>query len=173
MDLEYVEYPEYKKKIKKLYKEAFPKNERFPFWILKHSIKSDKSTINAIIEDNKFIGMTYIVDCDNSFYLMFFAIEKESRNKQYGSRVLKDLNEKYGTIFLSIEKPKDTTSEKSKKFYLKNGFHETNMYCSECGVDYEVLCNNKNFDITEELHKKRYSNMTSSKIVSFCINKLF
>lgn len=173
MDLKYLEYPKFRKNIKRLYKETFPKNERFPFWILKHSIKKGKATINAIVEGNRFIGMTYIVNCDNSFYLMYFAIEKAYRNKQYGSKVLKHLNENYGTIFLSIEKPKDAVSDKRKQFYLKNGFYETNKYCTECGVDYEVLCNNKNFYITKELHKKRYDNMTSSKIVSFYINKLF
>ncbi len=39
MNFKYISYPEYKENIKNLYLEAFPKNERFPFWILKHSIK--------------------------------------------------------------------------------------------------------------------------------------
>ena len=173
MELKYVSYPKYRKKIKNLYLEAFPRKERFPFWILKHSIKKGKATLNAIVDGNKFIGMEYIVNCDDSYYLMFFAIDKELRNKNYGTRALKDLSTKYETIFLSIEKPNDKLSERRKNFYLRNGFFETNKYCSEAGIDYEIICNNKDYDITEEIHKKRYENMTNSKIVRYCIYKTF
>lgn len=173
MNVKYIDYYNYKKEIKKLYYESFPKNERFPFWILKHSIKQGKSKLNAIVDENKFIGMNYIVNCDDSFYLMFFAIKKEFRNKNYGSKILKDLNLKYKTIFLSIEEPKEQLSERRKNFYLKNGFFETNKYCFEKGITYEILCNDKDYNITEKIHKKRYNNMTNSKIVKFCINILF
>ena len=81
MNFEYVSYPKYKENIKKLYLEAFPKNERFPFWILKHSIKRGKAELNAIIDRDRFIGINYTVNCDVSLYLMFFAIDKELRNK--------------------------------------------------------------------------------------------
>ena len=173
MDLKYLSYPKHKENIKNLYLEAFPKKERFPFWILKHSIKKGKAALNAIMDDDKFIGMEYIVNCDDSFYLMFFAIDKELRNKNYGTKELKDLSTKYETIFLSIERPKDELSKRRKEFYLRNGFFETNKYCSEAEIDYEILCNNKDYNITEEIHKKRYDNMTNSKIVKYCINKIF
>lgn len=41
MNLRYVDYPEYKRDIKNVYLESFPKNERFPFWILKQSLKKE------------------------------------------------------------------------------------------------------------------------------------
>ena len=173
MNFEYISYPEYKKDIKNLYLKAFPKNERFPFWILKHSRKKGKAKLNAIIDKDKFIGMNYMVNCDDSFYLMYFAINKELRNKNYGSNVLQDLSEKYGTIFLSIEKPKNELSQRRKNFYLKNGFYETKKYCTESGVEYEILCNNKDYNITEDIHKKRYDNMTNSRVVKFCMNLIF
>lgn len=173
MNFEYISYPEYKKDIKNLYLKAFPKNERFPFWILRHSIKKGKAKLNAIIDNDIFIGMNYMVNCDDSFYLIYFAIDKELRNKNYGSNVLQDLSEKYGTIFLSIEKPKNELSQRRKNFYLRNGFFETNKYSSEGGVEYEILCNNKDYNITEEIHKKRYDNMTNSRVVKFCIDLIF
>ena len=169
MDLKYITYPEYKKEIKKLYIEAFKKKERFPFWIIKHSLINGKSTLNAIVDNDKFIGMIYIVDCDDLYYLMYFAINENFRNKNYGAKVLNDLIKKYGTIFLSIEKPMDELSKRRKKFYLRNGFFETNKYCSEAGIDYEILCSNKHYNITKEIHKKRYSNMIKSKIIKFYI----
>ena len=114
-----------------------------------------------------------MVNCDDSFYLMYFAIDKKLRNNNYGSKVLQDFNEKYSTIFLSIEKPKDELSKRRKGFYLRNGFYETKNYCTEAGVDYEILCNNQNYNITEEIHKKRYDNMTNSKIVKLCMKMIF
>ena len=173
MNLKYVDYLKYKRNIKNVYLEAFPKKERFPFWILKHSVKKGKSTLKAIMDDDRFIGMMYIVNCDDSFYLMFLAINEELRNKNYGTNVLRDLNAKYKTLFLSIEKPKNELSERRKNFYLRNGFLETKMYCRDAGVDYEILCNNKDYVITEEIHKKRYENMTDSKLVKFCIHRIF
>lgn len=125
MNFKYVSYSQYKKEIKNLYLQTFPKEERFPFWILKHSIKKGKASLNAIVDKDGFIGMNYTVNCDDSFYLMYFAIDKELRNNNYGSKVLQDLNQKYSTIFLSIKKPKDELSKRRKGFYLRNGFYET------------------------------------------------
>lgn len=173
MSLNYVAYPKCKKEIKKLYVESFPKKERFPFWILRHSIKRGKAVLNAILDDNKFIGMEYIVNCDDAIYLMFFAINKDLRNRKYGSRVLRELSEKYKTIFLSIEEPIDELSKRRKEFYLKNGFFEINKYCLDGGINYEILCSNEDYNITDEVHKKRYNNMTDSKIIRFIINRTF
>ena len=154
MNFDYESYPKYKKEIKNLYLQAFPKEERFPFWILKHSRKKGKATLNAIIYRDRFIGMNYMVNCDDSFYLMYFAIDKELRNNNYGAKVLQDLNEKYDTIFLSIEKPKDELSKRRKHFYLRNGFCETQKYCTEAGVDFEILCNNQKYNILKKFIKK-------------------
>lgn len=173
LKLEYLKYPNYNKEIKKLYTKSFPKNERFPFWILKHSMKKGKGVLQAIIYENNFIGMFYIVNCESSYYLMYLAIKEEYRNKKYGTKVLRDLHNKYGTIFLSVEKPSNEISKRRKKFYLRNNYYETNFYCNEKNVDYEVLCNNKNYIISDEIHKKRYDNMTDSKIVKFLINQIF
>ena len=47
MNLQFISYPKYKKKIKKLYLRAFPKKERFPFWVLKHSLSHEKAFLSA------------------------------------------------------------------------------------------------------------------------------
>ena len=58
-----------------------------------------------------------------------------------------------------------------KEFYLRNGFYETNKYYIDAGIKYELLCTNKDYKITEELLRKRYSNMSNSKIVRYIIGK--
>ena len=62
---------------------------------------------------------------------------------------------------------------KRKQFYLINGFVGTNKYIVDNNVEYELLCNNSNLDITKEILEKRYTMMTSSKILRFIISKIF
>lgn len=177
MNLKYIDYFIFNRKneIKELYINSFPKNERFPFWLLKYCSKRDNVLFNIILDDDKLIGMEYIIRYDNIAYLMYFAIDKNNRGNGYGSKVLKNLIKKYETIILSIERPNKDLDDKErrKKFYLKNGFIETNKFIEDNGVEYEILCTNKEYDITEENMEKRYIKMSDSTIIKYLIRKIF
>lgn len=162
MILQYIDNEEYKNKIEKLYLESFPDEERFPFWILDECSKEDNSDLLAILDSNKFIGMCYLVNCNNAYYLMYLAVEPELRNQNYGSKILMDLSEKYKTLFLSVDEPIDDISIRRKNFYLRNEFYDTNMYYQDTGVNYEVLCTNPEYEITNENMQMRYTNMTNN-----------
>lgn len=164
---------EYKDKLEELYLSAFPKEERFPFWILEECSKEDNSDLYAIIDDDRFIGMCYIVNCEGAYYLMYLAVQEELRNKKYGSKILEDLKEKYKTLFLSIDEPTDEISIKRKNFYLRNGFYDTNKNYEDTGVWYEVLCTNSKYEITENNMMKRYTNMTSNIELARVISNTF
>ena len=45
MTLTYIENGEYKNEIEKLYLKSFPKEERFPFWILDECSKENNSDL--------------------------------------------------------------------------------------------------------------------------------
>lgn len=64
-------------------------------------------------------------------------------------------------------------SIKRKQFYLINGFVGTNKYIVDNNVEYELLSNNSNLNITKEILEKRYTMMTNSKILRFIISKIF
>ena len=162
MSLRYINNIEYANEIEKLYLNSFPKEERFPFWILDECSKEDNSDLLAILDNNKFIGMCYLVNCNNAYYLMYLAVEPELRNQNYGSQILMDLSEKYKTLFLSVDEPIDDISIRRKNFYLRNGFYDTNRYYEDTGVNYEVLCTNPEYEITNENMKIRYTNMTNN-----------
>ncbi|MBO4815472.1 MAG: GNAT family N-acetyltransferase [Clostridia bacterium] len=173
MNLELISYPKYKKNIKELYLCSFPKNERFPFWILKECSKEDKSNLYAVLDNDTFIGMCFIVDCDDANYLMYLAVEPQFRNKKYGSKILLDLKEKYKTLFLSIEFPIDNIGIRRRNFYLNNGFYNTNKIYEDTGVCYQVLCTNKDYKITNENMKKRYTNMSNKPNLLKEISNIF
>ena len=173
MALKYIKNEEYKNKIEKLYLESFPEEERFPFWILEECSKEDNSDLLAILDNDRFIGMCYLVNCNNAYYLMYLAVEPELRNQNYGSRILADLKEKYKTLFLSVDEPIDDISIRRKNFYLRNGFYDTNKYYEDTGVNYEVLCTNPEYEITNDNMKMRYTNMTNNPELSNVIANTF
>lgn len=178
MDFNYVAFMSSsdKKLIKKLYYESFDKDERFPFWLLKKCSKEKNVKFNVIYKKDKVIGFQYIIEYDNIAYLMYFAIEKNQRNNGYGSEILKNINKSYKNVLLSIEKVNEKVFDiknKRKQFYLINEFVGTNKYIVDNNVEYELLCNNSNLNITKEILEKRYTMMTSSKILRFIISKIF
>lgn len=171
MSLKYVDYNKYINEIEELYLNSFPDAERFPFWILGECSKENNSDLYAILDNEKLIGMCYIVNCGNVYYLMYLAVEPSLRNKKYGSKVLTDLKGKYKTLFLSVDEPVNNVSIRRKNFYLRNGFYDTNKFYEDTGVNYEVLCTNDKYEITDDIMKKRYTNMTNNpKILEMIAN---
>lgn len=178
MDIKYVDYfiTDNKKLVKNIYYNSFNKLERFPFWILKKCAKENNIEFNAILNNSTIIGIEYVVKYDNVAYLMYLAIDKTKRNNGYGSKVLLDLSKKYKTIILSIERAYNNIKDEKlhrKEFYLRNGFYSTNICLYDNGVEYEILTNNENYNITKEVLEKRYTKMTNSKLIKFIISKIF
>ena len=91
MNFNYINDLKYKDELEELYLSAFPKEERFSFWILEDCSKEDNSDLYAILDNDKFVGMCYIVNCDGAYYLMYLAVQDELRNKKYVSKILEDL----------------------------------------------------------------------------------
>ena len=84
MNLKYINNDKYMNEIEKLYLKSFLKDERFSFWILEECSKENNSDLYAIIDNDKFIGMCYIINCTNAYYLMYLAVEPHLGNKNYG-----------------------------------------------------------------------------------------
>lgn len=178
MNLEYSNYltSNDKRKIKELYTKSFPKEERFPFWILRHCSKEENVEFNSIMNKQELIGIEYILKLKSTAYLMYFAVNEDKRNLGYGTKIIKDLNKKNDNVILSIERVsnKDNNDKlRRKKFYLKNGFYETNTFYEDAGVQYELLYTNKNFTITKEDLENIYKQMTKSKLMMYIIGKIF
>lgn len=167
--------------IKEIYETSFPKNEKFPFWVLKQCAKENNVRLDSIIDHNtnKIIGMNFLISYDDIVYLMYVAIDKKYRNKGFGSLVLRDLilRQADTSILLCIEKPsicdKEDIKARRKDFYLRNGFYETGYFIKDSGVDYDFLSSSKERIITGNDLKKRYSCMTRNLLMKFIIKNLF
>lgn len=145
--MEFVNANEYKRQVKRLYRSAFPKEERAPFWLLMKRCDTPRDTFYAIVENNEFIGLLYTIKTEKMVYVFFFAIEEEKRGKGYGTNVLKELCKMHPdrAISLMIEDPEVKNAEnkdariKRLAFYEKNGFQRLSVKINEAGVSYELL----------------------------------
>lgn len=164
-------------KIKEIYEKAFPKNEKFPFWVLRQCAKESNVHLDAIINHttDNVIGVRFLISYDDITYLMYFAIDENFRNKGFGSLALRGLTLRYDIILLCIEKPTDEKGVKfhRKNFYLRNGFYETGIFIKDSSIEYEFLSSSKERVITEVDLKKRYSSMSKNPLINFVIKNTF
>ena len=147
-------------KLKELYQKAFPKDERLPLWILKIKSKRKSEFFYSIYDEEKFIGLIYLINNDNITYVLYLAIDSNNRGKGYGSIVLDKIKEESGqeSVVLCIEEIDSNADNyeqriKRKKFYEKNGFRETGYKNKEGKRFYEILTYGKKHE------KQKYEKM--------------
>ncbi len=137
----------YKKQIKKLYRSAFPANERAPLFILFKRTDNGRDSFYAVVDDEKFIGLVYTISTAKLVYVFFLAVAEEMRGKGYGSKILAQLKETYSdkTVCLMIEDTEEhdaaNIDERMNRlrFYKRNGFERLYIKINEAGVNYELL----------------------------------
>lgn len=146
--------------IKQLYNEAFPANEKKPFWMIKWKHRQKAADVWVLENEGEFSGLAITMNGDDLVLLDYFAISAEKRGQGIGSKALKALQECYKErrLFLEIESveelsegqtgqgEKPTEQEIShaerarrKKFYLANGMQELGVNVTLFGVDMELL----------------------------------
>lgn len=161
------------RKIKILYKRAFPKNERKPFAMILRSLADKKGEIYGVFKGFKFVGFCVTLISQNAVLLDYLAILPKFRNQKIGSYVLSNLMQIYGdkTIFCEIESVRNLQNSNSfkikrKKFYLVNGLKDTNIQISLWGVKMELLSNIKQakFDEYFEIYRYAYGEKIELKI---------
>ncbi len=145
--MEFINAKSYKKQIKRLYRSAFPREERAPFWLLMKRCDNGRDTFYALIDNNEFIGLVYTIKTEKMVYVFFLAIEENKRGKGYGTEVLRTLRAMYPdrAIALMIEDPEEQDADNKEerkgrlKFYEQNGFRRLSIKINEAGVGYELL----------------------------------
>lgn len=134
------------KKIKKLYKSSFPKNERMRFGALLKSADSPMVDWAAYYDGEKLVGFTYLAFDEEIAYLFYFAVDEALRSKGYGGEILTHLKQKYSdkTIVLDMEASGDVAANREqrirrKAFYVRSGFIGARFDSVYRGVHYESM----------------------------------
>ena len=160
--------------IKKLYNEAFPANEKKPFWMIRLKHRGGAADVWVAEHEGEFSGMAITMNGADLVLLDYFAVSSDKRSCGIGGAALKSLQEAYKghRFFLeieSIEEGADTQAERErrKKFYLTNGMQELGVQVTLFGVDMELLGYNckVNFDEYRRLYFDTYGNWAAKNVL--------
>ncbi len=174
MKLKEVDFRHDWKKIKQLYKTAFPRYERKPLWIVRMKYRKGEADIWVIEHEGEFAGFAITVNELDMVLLDYFAISEDKRNSGLGGKALQLLQEKYADkrFFLEIECEDDSADNaaervRRKAFYLRNGMSEIGVKANVYTVDMELLgyyCD-VTFEDYEKLYRASYGNMITGNII--------
>ena len=133
-------------KIRRLYREAFPKCERKPFSIILAMAKKGKTDLWYLEDEGGFAGLCATINGTDKVLIDYLAVAKKRRGKGVGSEMLATLLEHYKDygVFLEIEEldPAAENNEERKRrkqFYLRAGFTPMDTHVKLFGVDMELL----------------------------------
>lgn len=154
--------------IRTLYKEAFPLNERAPFWLLMKKADSSVADFWALYDQEQWVGIAYVVTYRKLAYIFYFAIQEGERNKGYGEKAIHALKEHYkgSRIFLALEtldKEADNYEQRMKRhcFYEKCGLSDMSYKLKEASVIYDIM------GIGEAVEPEEYREMMEHYVGKF------
>ena len=149
MSLDFIDYKAAasdKKKVKRLYLEAFPKEERVSFMLLAAREKKGNGDLLALKDGDLFVGMVSVLRYEDLAYIFYLAVDEGLRGRGYGSRVLSSLKERYSgcRIFLAREQLDEKADNYEQRvsrhsFYQKNGLVDFPCKITEQKVIYDVM----------------------------------
>ncbi len=164
-------------KISRLYKTAFPVNERAPMWFM--TMKSGNENVDfwGIYSNRKWVGLAYVINEGSASYLFYLALSESMRGKGIGSRALQSLLIHYEgqRLFLALEQLDESADnfderQKRRKFYMKNGLKPLPLTIREATVTYDVMgTGNVKPDEYESMMKKYLG--AASRLVSMDITE--
>lgn len=133
------------KKIKQLYIDAFPENERFSF---EKMIKNENGHYETFgfYKDGSFCGFAILLNSLDISHIIYFATLPELRGKGLGAKALAAMGRiKSGKrIIVDIEREVPGCEEneirrRRKNFYIRNGYSETEIRYRWQDEAYEIL----------------------------------
>lgn len=144
--------------IKQLYLDAFPFEERIPFYIMV-LVGNDKGVeFLSIYDDDTWLGFIHTLVGDELSYIFYFAIDNRLRRSGYGSKILHEYKKIHPRLSLAIEpieENSDNIKQRRKRleFYKKNGFETLDTKVVEMGIEFELM-GAKGMKIKESDYKK-------------------
>lgn len=133
-------------RLKRLYKRAFPIEERKPFSIIRKMQKRGKTDIWYFEDEGRFLGLATTINGQREVLIDYFAVDEGMRAKGYGTHMLKALISHYSPlgVFLEIEIPYTDAENypervRRKEFYLRAGLMEMGTRAKLFSVDMELL----------------------------------
>ena len=144
--------PRLRRQAKSLYLEAFPKEERLPWWVLCLNARRQGIDLTAFVEEGRMVGFTASVTTEDMHFLLFFAIPAALRGCGWGSAILSQLRSEHKAVTLNVELLDPNAEnfpqrQRRFRFYRRNGFYDTGYHVWEVGGKFRVLATQKELDV--------------------------
>lgn len=110
-------------RIKALYEEAFPLQERRPWPLQKQLIAAGRIHILRITKEDRFAGFVFFWKLPAFSFIEHFAVDPASRGGGTGTQVMKEMETLLGTIILEVEPPDTEQAIRRIHFYERLGYH--------------------------------------------------
>ena len=143
--------------IKQLYWDAFPFEERIPFYIMV-LVGNDRGVeFLSVYDDDIWLGFIHTLVGEKLSYIFYFAIDGRLRRSGYGSKILREYKKMHPRLSLAIEPVEEGSGnikqrKKRLEFYNKNGFETLDTRVVEMGVEFELM-GAKGMEIKESDYK--------------------
>ena len=143
--------------IKQLYWDAFPFEERIPFYIMVLVGNDRDVEFLSVYDDDIWLGFIHTLVGEKLSYIFYFAIDRGLRQSGYGSKILCEYKKMHPRLSLAIEpieEGSDNIKQRKKRleFYNKNGFETLDTRVVEMGVEFELM-GAKGMEIKESDYK--------------------
>jgi len=133
--------------LKRLYRDAFPADERKPFWLIRKKQREGITEILGLVnEENRLVGEIITIAWQDLLLVDYFAIAKDIRGQGLGARALRLLQERYKgrRMLLEIETPgipsKNSQERvRRKRFYQSCGMESMDYHVGLFGVEMEIM----------------------------------
>lgn len=132
--------------IEALYTEAFPADERVPFSLL---TKERCFELSALVEGDRVCAIAVAVVGGEAVLLDYLAVHPQQRSSGLGGKMLSALKDRYAAsdgLFIEIERlgagrddAENETRAARRRFYLKNGFVDTDINTLLFGVKMSLM----------------------------------
>lgn len=131
-----------------LYESCFPDNEKKPWEFMLQKQQEQKMELLSVVEDDQVTALCFLAFHDQYVLLDYLAVHPAHRNQKLGSKIVKELLERYPDKKLVVEiedtyqiHPEQFDRIRRKKFYERCGLHAMNYRINLFGVDMQILCN--------------------------------
>lgn len=137
---------------KQLYLQAFPQEERLPWWVLRLQARRRDIDLTAWMDGDTFCGFTSSVTVEGLHFVLFLAVAETQRCHGRGSDILTRLTKAHRSVVVNVETldpeaPNYPQRLRRLGFYERNGFRDTGWFVWEVGGQFRVLSTGGEMDV--------------------------
>ena len=150
----------------RLYRQAFPRNERKPFGLIIRMTQKEKTDTWCILSAGHFVGFATTINGDGLVMLDYLAIDRHARGCGAGTQALRLLQNTYTGqgFFVEIESPFEKVPDQQDRlrrraFYRRCGLEPLAVMAVVFGVKMELLGRDcrLDFDGYQAFYRENYS----------------